>query len=64
MEILWAIVIGFVVGLVAKMLKPGRDPSGFIITILIGIAGSFLATFAGGRWAGTRRTRRQGSSPP
>ena len=47
MSIIMTIVIGFLVGLVAKMLKPGRDPSGFIITILIGIAGSFLATFAG-----------------
>ena len=47
MGIIWTIVIGFVVGLLAKMLKPGRDPSGFIITVLIGIAGSLLATYGG-----------------
>jgi uncharacterized membrane protein YeaQ/YmgE (transglycosylase-associated protein family) len=47
MAIIWTIVIGFVVGLLAKMLKPGRDPSGFIITVLIGIAGSLLATYGG-----------------
>jgi len=45
--IIWAIVIGFVVGLVAKMLMPGRDPGGFIITILIGIVGSLIATYGG-----------------
>ena len=47
MSILWIILIGFVVGLLAKMLTPGRDPSGFIITVLIGIAGSLVATFGG-----------------
>lgn len=47
MGIIWTIVIGFVVGLLAKMLKPGRDPSGFIVTVLIGIAGSLLATYGG-----------------
>lgn len=47
MNILWIIVIGFVVGLLARMLMPGRDPGGFIITILLGIAGSFVATWAG-----------------
>ena len=47
MGIIWTILIGFVVGLVAKMLTPGRDPSGFFITAVIGIAGSLLATFGG-----------------
>ena len=47
MNIIWTILIGFVVGLVAKMLKPGRDPSGFFVTSIIGIAGSLLATFGG-----------------
>jgi uncharacterized membrane protein YeaQ/YmgE (transglycosylase-associated protein family) len=47
MHILWTIVIGFVVGIVAKILTPGRDPAGFIITTLIGIAGSFAATYLG-----------------
>jgi uncharacterized membrane protein YeaQ/YmgE (transglycosylase-associated protein family) len=47
MGIIWTILIGFVVGLVAKMLTPGRDPAGFFITAAIGIAGSLLATFGG-----------------
>ena len=47
MSIIWAILIGFVVGIVAKMLTPGRDPSGFFITAAIGIAGSLTATFLG-----------------
>ena len=47
MGIVWTIVIGFVVGLIAKMLMPGRDPGGFIVTVLIGIAGSLLATYGG-----------------
>jgi uncharacterized membrane protein YeaQ/YmgE (transglycosylase-associated protein family) len=47
MTILWTILIGFLIGLVAKFLMPGRDPGGFIITVLIGIAGSFLATYLG-----------------
>lgn len=47
MGIIATIVIGFIVGLLAKFLTPGRDPGGFIITILIGIAGSLLATYGG-----------------
>ena len=47
MGIIWTILIGFVVGLLAKMLTPGRDASGFFITAAIGIAGSLLATFGG-----------------
>jgi uncharacterized membrane protein YeaQ/YmgE (transglycosylase-associated protein family) len=47
MSIITTIVIGFLVGLVARLLKPGRDPAGFVITILIGIAGAFIATVAG-----------------
>lgn len=47
MGIIWTILIGFVVGLLAKMLTPGRDPSGFFITAAIGIAGSLLATYGG-----------------
>ena len=47
MSIIWTILIGFVVGLLAKMLTPGRDPGGFFITAVIGIAGSLLATFGG-----------------
>ncbi|HUD42638.1 MAG TPA: GlsB/YeaQ/YmgE family stress response membrane protein [Dokdonella sp.] len=45
--IIMTILIGLVVGIIAKFLKPGKDPGGFIVTTLIGIAGSFLATFVG-----------------
>ena len=48
MGILWTILIGFIVGIVAKFLMPGRDPGGFIITVLIGVVGSVLASYMGG----------------
>lgn len=44
---LWAIIIGFIAGAVAKFIMPGRDPGGFIVTILLGIAGSVVATWLG-----------------
>ncbi|MGN6706459.1 MAG: GlsB/YeaQ/YmgE family stress response membrane protein [Rhodanobacter sp.] len=47
MHWLWVFVIGLVVGVVAKLLTPGKDPGGFIVTAIIGIAGSLLATWAG-----------------
>ena len=47
MSIIWAIVIGFIVGLVAKLIMPGRDPGGFIVTALLGIVGAVVATFLG-----------------
>ena len=47
MSIIWTIIIGLLAGIVAKFLMPGRDPGGFIITILLGIAGAFVATFLG-----------------
>ena len=47
MEFLWMLIIGFIVGVVAKFLMPGKDPGGFIITILLGIAGAFVAGFLG-----------------
>ena len=47
MSILWAILIGFVVGLVAKFLMPGRDGGGFILTTILGIIGAVAATFLG-----------------
>ena len=47
MGIIWTIIIGFIVGIVAKFLMPGRDPAGFIITALIGIVGSVIATYLG-----------------
>ncbi|MEQ1841466.1 MAG: GlsB/YeaQ/YmgE family stress response membrane protein, partial [Verrucomicrobiales bacterium] len=47
MEILYTIIIGLVVGVIAKLLMPGKDPGGFIITTLIGIAGAMLAKLIG-----------------
>lgn len=47
MHILWALIIGLIVGVVAKLLMPGKDPGGFIITALLGVAGSFVATYLG-----------------
>jgi uncharacterized membrane protein YeaQ/YmgE (transglycosylase-associated protein family) len=44
---LWMIVVGLVVGALAKLVMPGRDPGGVVITILIGIAGSVIAGFLG-----------------
>ncbi len=46
-SLITTIVIGLVIGVVAKLLMPGRDPGGCIITILLGIAGSFLAGYLG-----------------
>jgi uncharacterized membrane protein YeaQ/YmgE (transglycosylase-associated protein family) len=43
MSILWTLVIGLVVGIIAKAIMPGRDPGGFIITALLGVAGAFVA---------------------
>ena len=45
--LLWTIVIGLIVGIIAKAIMPGRDPGGFIITAILGIAGSFVGTFVG-----------------
>lgn len=47
MHWLWVILIGLVVGALAKLIMPGKDPRGFIVTILIGIAGSVVATWIG-----------------
>src|ERR1700737_85161 len=48
MHFIWIIVIGFVAGIIAKLIHPGpTEPSGFILTTLLGIAGAFVATFLG-----------------
>ncbi len=47
MAILGYIIMGLIVGAIAKLLMPGRDPGGWIITILLGIAGSIIAGFLG-----------------
>jgi uncharacterized membrane protein YeaQ/YmgE (transglycosylase-associated protein family) len=47
MSIIWTLIIGLVAGALAKFLMPGRDPGGFIITMLLGVAGAFVATWLG-----------------
>lgn len=47
MGIIWTIIIGFIAGLVAKFLMPGRDPGGFIITTILGIIGAVVASYLG-----------------
>lgn len=47
MSIIWTLIIGLVAGALAKLLMPGRDPGGFIITMLLGVAGAFIATWLG-----------------
>ena len=47
MHLLWTLLIGLVIGAVAKFIMPGKDPGGIIVTMLIGIAGSFVATYIG-----------------
>ncbi|HEX3504733.1 MAG TPA: GlsB/YeaQ/YmgE family stress response membrane protein [Xanthobacteraceae bacterium] len=48
MGILWVLIIGFIAGIIAKFFMPGpNNPSGFIMTTVLGIVGAFLATFIG-----------------
>jgi uncharacterized membrane protein YeaQ/YmgE (transglycosylase-associated protein family) len=48
MSILWTIVIGFLAGVIAKFITPGsNEPSGFILTTILGIVGAFVATWLG-----------------
>lgn len=47
MHIIWTLVVGLIVGAIAKLLMPGRDPGGIFITMLLGIAGAFVAGFIG-----------------
>jgi uncharacterized membrane protein YeaQ/YmgE (transglycosylase-associated protein family) len=49
MSILWTIIIGFIVGVIAKFLMPGNkyEPQGFILTTILGIVGAFVATYLG-----------------
>ena len=56
MHWLWVIIIGLIVGVIAKFIRGGTDSMGFIITIILGILGSILASFVGeklGLWGGT-----------
>ncbi len=47
MGIIWTIVLGFVIGVIAKVLHPGKDRMGFVMTVLLGIGGSFVAGIVG-----------------
>ena len=47
LNLLWTALIGLVVGAIAKFIMPGKDPGGIFVTMLIGIAGSFLGTWLG-----------------
>lgn len=47
MNIIWTLIIGLIVGALAKLIMPGKDPGGIIITVAIGIVGSMLAHFIG-----------------
>ena len=48
MSILWTIIIGFIAGVIAKFIMPGdNEPTGFILTAILGIVGAFVATFLG-----------------
>ena len=68
MGIIWTIIIGFVAGIIAKFIMPGdrHEPSGFILTTILGIVGAFVATWLGqalgwyGPGAGRRPDRRGG----
>lgn len=47
MSILWTLIVGFFVGLLARIFLPGRDPAGIIVTSLVGVLGSFVAAYIG-----------------
>ena len=47
MSIVWTVIVGLIVGLIAKLLIPGRDPGGLLITALLGVAGAFIAHLIG-----------------
>jgi uncharacterized membrane protein YeaQ/YmgE (transglycosylase-associated protein family) len=48
MSIIWTIIIGFVAGVIAKLVMPGRnEPSGFVLTTILGIVGAFVASYLG-----------------
>lgn len=48
MHLIWALLVGLVVGAIAKAIMPGKDPGGIFITMLLGVAGSIVASFLGG----------------
>jgi uncharacterized membrane protein YeaQ/YmgE (transglycosylase-associated protein family) len=59
-NLLWEAIIGLIVGALAKLIMPGKDPGGIFITMLIGIAGALLATFIGSHVGLYREGQRAG----
>ena len=55
MSIIWTIIIGFIAGVIAKFITPGKnEPSGFVLTTILGIVGALVATYLG-QWLGWYR---------
>jgi len=52
MGIIWTIILGFIIGLIAKLLHPGKENMGFIMTVLLGIGGQALGWYQAGEGAG------------
>jgi len=47
LSLIWTAIIGLIIGAVAKLIMPGKDPGGWIVTLLLGLAGSFIAGYLG-----------------
>ena len=47
MALLWTCIVGLIIGAIAKLLMPGRDPGGWLVTMLLGIAGSLVGSYLG-----------------
>jgi uncharacterized membrane protein YeaQ/YmgE (transglycosylase-associated protein family) len=47
MHVIWTLIVGLICGALAKLIMPGKDPGGFIITMLLGVAGAFVGSFIG-----------------
>ena len=64
MSIIWTIIIGFVAGVIAKFLYPGNkyEPTGYILTTVLGIVGAFVATYSARRSGGINLAKALGSS--
>ena len=61
MSIIWMLVVGLVVGAIAKLMMPGKDPGGIFVTMLLGVAGALVAGFLGQRVGMVSRRRACGS---
>ncbi len=47
MSIIWTLIVGLICGALAKLVMPGKDPGGIIVTMLLGVAGAFVGSFIG-----------------